>query len=753
VRAPRIPAALLAVAAACGACAGPATRNVGYRPPTTTTTTLRVTTTTAPPAAKPTVRLVSYGSCDSFLSQVKAEALSEVTANGLPLRYGYAGGGGVMGEPMMGSPMMGVAAGASGAGGAASAGGAGGAAQGSAAAPVAGTDFSTTNNQEAGVDEPDLAKTDGNVMVVLRQNPVGLQVLDVSGKPRLAAFMPLPDLSGQASLFLAGGNAVVLGTQWSSPPPAPEPPTPAPAPAPQPGAATSSGPAQPAPNQPQQVQPAPVQPLPPQPVYASQAKTRVVVVAVSDPDHPRLIRSFTLDGNEVGARLVSGRIELVLQSNPTVPFVFPPQPTPETSAQALAENKSAIERSVVTQWLPSLRLDQTGATHLASCGSAMHPTVASGLATVSVVTLDPNSDVPGHEVTVVGNASTVYASTTAMYLATAGITEQPEMMGLPQQGVTTDIHAFDLTDPTSPRYVGSGSVAGGILDQYSLSDNDGYLRVATTVGVPTPPPREGEPPRTLSDNRVTILQPVGGALVPVGQVSGLGQGEKIYGVRFLGSLGYVVTFRQTDPLYVLDLSDPHHPALRGQLQLPGYSSYLHPLGGGLLLGLGRDVDGNYRTTGVQLSLFDVSDPAHPVLRSRIHLDNAWTSADTDHHQFLYWGPRHLAVVPLQQSQPPSGSGSGQAQAPFQGAVAFRVDPTTGITEAGRVTQAGRDRSQPQPGPYGSGAAGVASPPVYYGAGIDRALVVGGVLYTVSQQGVLASDITSFSDIAWMPFGG
>ena len=128
-------------------------------------------------------------------------------------------------------------------------------------------------------------------------------------------------------------------------------------------------------------------------------------------------------------------------------------------------------------------------------------------------------------------------------------------------------------------------------------------------------------------------------------VAGGGAGrETIRAVRFAGPVGYVVTFRRTDPLYTLDLSDPAHPVVAGQLTLLGYSAYLHPLGNGLLLGVGQDASGDGVTRGVLVSLFDVADPAHPRLLDRVTVPGSWAGTEVDPHAFAYAGG--LALVPV-----------------------------------------------------------------------------------------------------------
>ena len=700
-----------------------------HRPSATTTTTttraaggigpgLRVVMT--PPTHA--VRLVSYGDCSALLAQLRQEALAEVGPYGL-----QAGGGPVApGTPMREAAPQGGAASSSAAGpGAASS---GSASNGSAAVPpssVGATPYSATNNQEAGVDEPDLTKTDGHLMVVLRHDPVGLQVVDVATRrPHLDGFVPLPQLGSPTGLFLYGSEAVVIGEPANSP---------------QVYAGAGGAPGA----------------VYPQPVAAT---TSALVISLADPQRPEVVRSFSLGGQEVDARLVDGRVLVVLQGSPQLPFIAPRDSTTDEQQRALQHNRQVVSSSTLQQWLPSTATRGAPGRRLPACPAVLHPTVASGLGTVSVVSLDPGSDAPGPDVTVVGNASVVYASTNAMYLATSSWSDQlAEGLGSASV-VVTDIHGFSLADPAAPRYLGSGSVPGVLTDQYALSEDNGVLRVATTVGqayAPTPEAsgdQQVQPAEGTSDNMVTVLQPSGGALVTIGRISGLGRGERIYGVRFLGSLGYVVTFRQTDPLYVIDLSDPRHPALRGQMRLTGFSAYLHPLGGGRLLGLGQDTDQG--GDGVQVSVFDVSDPGQPRLDARRYFGSGYSSAEHDPHQFLWWPGRGLAIIPIQEYS--NGDN-------FTGDVVLRVNPDGSLSEVGRISQPAPPQPQSQPGqpqPAQSRAAASAASPAaplngtmapYYGTGIERALIVGDLIYTVSDAGVMASDIDSLGPVAWLPF--
>jgi hypothetical protein len=169
--------------------------------------------------------------------------------------------------------------------------------------------------------------------------------------------------------------------------------------------------------------------------------------------------------------------------------------------------------------------------------------------------------------------------------------------------VTTELHGFDTTVAGRTTYAGTGSVPGYVLGRWALSSHEGHLRVAVTSS----PPWAGGQPETSSS--VVVLSERDDALVQTGRVDGLGVTETIRAVRYFGDLAVVVTFRQTDPLYVLDLADPAAPALLGELKVPGFSTYLHPVGDDLLLGVGEEADESGQVTGMQVSLFDLSDLA------------------------------------------------------------------------------------------------------------------------------------------------
>lgn len=167
-------------------------------------------------------------------------------------------------------------------------------------------------------------------------------------------------------------------------------------------------------------------------------------------------------------------------------------------------------------------------------------------------------------------------------------------------------------------------IPGRLLNQFSLDEYNDYLRAAVTVG------------SEETENDVYILNK---DLLVAGQITGLGITERIYSARFVGDKGYLVTFKQTDPFYVLDLSDPANPSVKGELKIPGYSSYLHPIDENTMLGIGKE------DAYVKISVFDVSNVSNPVETSKYSLEEYWSELLYNHKAFLMDKEKKVFFLP------------------------------------------------------------------------------------------------------------
>ena len=503
-----------------------------------------------------------------------------------------------------------------------------------------GTDYSGTNVQELGIDEPDLIKTDGTRILVVSGNE--LHYIDVSGSE--AALTDSITLNGHWSnnILFAGDRAFVL-------------------------AGTDSGETYETDNALSRLV---------GPDNYWKALTSVIEIDLSDPNNLAVANTLTMEGNYVSARVVNGVARVVVTTSMNqLPFVYPQSQAGEQNAKKF--NQEIITSTVIEDWLPSYVLETSdGAISdglLSECSNVHHPSEFAGFSTLNVLTVDLGAALAApSSTTILADGQTVYAGGTNLYVATTSYVDpilfensNDALWQEIEENYATSIHQFDVSDTAATTYLASGSVEGSLLNQFSMSEHNGHLRVATTKGSPWGFNAD-------SESMVTVLERDGAELKTVGQVGDMGAGERIYSVRFVGDVGYVVTFRQTDPFYTVDLSDPTNPVVRGELKITGYSGYLHPLDNGLVLGIGQEATDTGQTTGTKVTLFDARDLDNPVALDTWTTEGGNSSVEWDHRAFLWWGPENLAFLPFNDWS-----------TSYSGAVALRIVDGT-ITEVGRI---------------------------------------------------------------------
>ncbi|MBV9822723.1 MAG: beta-propeller domain-containing protein, partial [Actinobacteria bacterium] len=449
-----------------------------------------------------------------------------------------------------------------------------------AAAPPPGPAYSQTNNHEADADEPDIVKTDGRRIVTVDNGT--LRVVDAATRRQTGKLaLPIQGTGGPVELLLSGDVALVLI----------------------PGGMGR---------------------------YVTYKRMPVTndpqVISVDLSGQPRIISRYKGEGDLVDARLTGGTARIVLRTTPRITF---PDPIGREDDDRVDLNREAIDRADVGAWLPSWEVT-TGATTRkgrADCARVSRPTDFSGASLVSVLTFDLSKPElgDGTPVTVAADSDTVYATGSSLYLAGDQRWRLDMFKGRAAMPVRqeTDLYRFTLTGNQPPVYAAAGTVPGFLINQYALSEWDGHLRVATTN-------------QEAGQSAVRVLRQDGDKLKQVGMVDGLGKGEQIYSVRFIGPRGYVVTFRQTDPLYSVDLSNPAKPEVTGELKITGYSAHLQPAGDGRLIGVGQEADADGRVQGTQVSLFDVSNPAEPRRLAQHKIPGGSSEAEWDPHALLWW---------------------------------------------------------------------------------------------------------------------
>lgn len=536
--------------------------------------------------------------------------------------------------------------------------------------------FSSTTVQESGVDEDDLLKTDGSMLYSLVRDWATGSGANLVPPSKLMTHRreDSGQLTALGTLSLAGDayyNGLYLNTQakrivllgqhaWV-------------------GLPITSGPSV-----------AFTMIAPPR-----QSKTSMEIVSVSTPAAPTTTHTITIDGRLSGSRMIGNHLYLVSTWTPDLlADRLPVGSADRAAASARLLSADILPTITINRERPSALLSETDCYVQPANASTNLEITTITMIDVSSPTLERSSKC------FVGGSEAIYMSPTSAYVASTRYSYGPDAgRGIVFNAqASTDIHKFALTG-IGVDYRGSGNVAGHLgWDQekksHRMSEHEGDLRVLTftgetgwalpamTAGTAATVPNFSIPPSpatlsVLRENLVRRNLEVLATLPNSQRPAALGKsGEQVYAVRFAGPRAYLVTFRRTDPLYVLDLSTPSDPKTLGELSAAGYSDYLFPLEGGLLLGVGKDADTAGRVGGVKVALLDVADPTQPKeLATRIYGKAGSASAlDTSRHgiNLLQQSGTTRVALPVRINDAQTGDGSWFAPS-AQGLVRLEVD--------------------------------------------------------------------------------
>ena len=528
---------------------------------------------TAPPIVLANADLTTVGSCDELLDSYVGRALEQVGP------YGWGGGGIVMFDAQSGDASSPSASAA-------------GSERFSVSTSRSTSNESGTNVQELGVDESDVVKVAGSLLLRMREGE--LLAYDVSGdEPSLLSSTRIDDARGNGwvgdpggELLLVGGRAVVLGSSQDG------------------------------------------------------LSTTITTVDLADPTSPSIVDATTVRGRASAVRLHGDVVRVVLQNGlPELDFAYPDGTFGQIRARL--RNRSLVRDTTLADWVPTVDGEP-----LVDCADVAVPDDEEvSLGTTTVVAFNPAAPTDRTTTAVATDSDTSYFSTDRFYLAAGGpqwgiwgdcIDCERSFPGTAPSG-TTPLFAFAL-DGTETTYIASGQVEGTIADRWSMDAVAGSLRVAV-----------GPSSETGNFNSVLTLREDGSDLVEDGRVDDLGIDEQIKSVRWFDDLAIVVTFRQTDPLYAVDLSDPADPRLLGELKIPGFSEYLHPLGEHRLIGMGQDAGLDGMTRGAQAALFDVTDLTNPRQIDVVRYDKGTLAgAGADPRQFTWLPEQRVALTVVSQ---------------------------------------------------------------------------------------------------------
>jgi hypothetical protein len=500
--------------------------------------------------------------------------------------------------------------------------------------------FSDTNRQVAGVDEADIVKVadEGRKLYVIRGN--GFHEFDSWPASQTSKVADLEIEGGAIEMFVQGNRAVVFSNAYDVVElddgdlcygygGAPE-------------LADFDG-----------------------AYYCGRSFVKITVIDLGG-DTPQVVREIYVDGWYTSSRRHDAIVRAVVQSNMQRPGsvpnlydilysgdVYPESREAEillARAWAVAA-KEAIRATTLDDWVPvwGERIDGEIQQQPVQCADFYSPEPGlTNYGLTQIVGIDMGNDSPVQITSILGQATQVYANGKALILA------QPDWTWF-ERGTNSDrtaVHRFAVSfEAQRTPYQGSGFVQGIVNDQFSIDERDGIIRIATTrTSWPSRPdgpaaPEVWIPPTT--DNLVSTLRLNGDVLEVLGSTPPLAEGERIFSARFIGTLGYIVTFRQVDPLFAIDLSDPKSPKVLGKLKIPGFSDCMHPLDDDHLLTIGRDIDEEtQRDNGTALQIFDVSDPVNPMLAHKALVGEGYSEANHNHKAFNFYADKGLLAFPF-----------------------------------------------------------------------------------------------------------
>ncbi len=451
-----------------------------------------------------------------------------------------------------------------------------------------------------------------------------------------------------------------------------------------------------------------------EPYYDTKSVAKVVFYDVKDAKNPTLIREIGQDGNLTNLRKAGNYLYVVSNQTPNYWML--------REAEDMDLLPYTYDTNGVDQALPFGKIRMLPESNTPSY------LIVSAIDVSNIASANLNTE------SYLGNSGQLYMSQNAIYMASMNYNHMPIMrsdievtseISMPAEVNETMIYKIAV-DKTAIRMAAQGKVKGSVLNQFSMDEHNGYFRIATT---------EGNTWGTAanSKNHLFILDP---ALKQVGAVNDLAHGERIYSARFMGDKAYIVTFKETDPLFVIDTKNPKAPKVLGELKIPGFSNYLHPIGENHLLGIGYDTEvkmdpGSKEpmvlTKGMKLSLFNVTDLANPIEQDAVIIGGRGTYSEVQHdHKALFRDARNNYYgFPITIYEP--GDDEDRLIYKGTGAQIYKVT-TAGIELAGDLTEPAR------PGEQYEDSYNV----------VQRILYTDDTLYTVSRTKITSYEMSTFN---------
>ena len=618
-------------------------------------------------------------------------------------------------------------------------------------------DYSQTNVQVAGVDEPDIIKNDDRYIYTISAST--LTIINAYPAAGASVISKTGISDTPKDLFVSGDRLVLFSTGMGT---------------------------QETITQPSGAEPAIAQEMVMPPMRYNSPFTHATVYDISDRKNPRLIKDYTIDGDYIDARMIGSLVYMVTReqvytysgNHVVVPVLREGTTTVVQPDVWYFDNReSQYTFTTITSLDATNGNEKDAQTYLLGSGNILY--VSENAMYVSyqryhpvIYTMQGGKEIlPPQPVAVSGGTGSSGVSTAVDLPVSSGVSsskiavspagippdfnslteserqsilnglrnaEQDAIRRQEADQTTTVVHKIAIRDGTIT-YIAKGEVPGTLDNQFSMDEFNGNLRLATTSSVYT---QSGQ----YTYNNVYVLD---GKMTTIGSLTHIAEQESIYSTRFIGDRLYMVTFKRIDPFFVIDLSTPQNPKILGKLKIPGYSDYLHPYDATHIIGIGKETTtndwGGVSTSGIKIALFDVSDVTNPKQLDKVQIGDAGSdsAALTDHHAFLFDKAKNLLVIPVRAvsaSPVTKGDYYTYQQQIWYGAYVFGLTPQTGFTLRGTVQ-------------HGTGDNGY----YYYGSStsdVKRSLYIGNVLYTMSSKQIKANSLDDINTtIATIPLPG